>query len=71
MTPGREHEIEVARGQRYEPDRILSFDRAYVDYPWFDQLHRQGGVLRDPAEAQRALSGAAAAVSGPPAGVGG
>ena len=42
MTPGREHEIEVARGQRYEPDRILSFDRAYVDYHWFDQLHRQG-----------------------------
>ena len=23
MTPGREHEIEVARGQRYEPDSIL------------------------------------------------
>ena len=43
MTPGREHEIEVARGQRYEPDSILSFDRAYVDYPWFDQLHHQGG----------------------------
>ena len=42
MTPGREHEIEVARGQRYEPDRILTFDRAYVDYHWFDQLHRQG-----------------------------
>jgi putative transposase len=42
MTPGREHEIEVARGQRYEPDSILSFDRAYVDYHWFDQLHRQG-----------------------------
>ena len=38
MTPGREHEIEVARGQRYEPDSILSFDRAYVDYHWFDQL---------------------------------
>ena len=32
MTPGREHEIEVARGQRYEPDSILTFDRAYVDY---------------------------------------
>ena len=28
--------------QRYEPDSILSFDRAYVDYHWFDQLHRQG-----------------------------
>ena len=42
MTPGREHEIEVARGQRYEPDSILTFDRAYVDYHWFDQLHRQG-----------------------------
>ena len=51
MTPGREHEIEVARGQRYEPDSILTFDRAYVDYHWFDQLH----CLRDPAEAQRAL----------------
>ena len=24
MTPGREHEIEVARGQRYEPDSILT-----------------------------------------------
>ena len=32
----------MARGQRYEPDSILSFDRAYVDYHWFDQLHRQG-----------------------------
>ena len=42
MTPGREHEIEVARGQRYEPDSILTFDRAYVGYHWFDQLHRQG-----------------------------
>ena len=42
MTPGREHEIEVARGQRYEPDSILTFDRAYVDYHWFDQLHCQG-----------------------------
>ena len=42
MTPGRQHEIEVARGQRYEPDSILTFDRAYVEYHWFDQLHRQG-----------------------------
>ena len=43
MTPGREHEIEVARGQRYEPDSILTFDRAYVDYHWFDQLSTARG----------------------------
>ena len=36
ITPGREHEIEVARKQRYEPDSILIFDRGYVDYHWFD-----------------------------------
>ena len=42
MPPGGQHEIEVGRGERYEPDSILTFDRAYVDYPWFDQLHHQG-----------------------------
>ena len=42
ITPGREHEIQVARKQRYEPDSILTFDRGYLDYHWFDQLHRQG-----------------------------
>jgi putative transposase len=41
ITPGREHEIQVARRQRYEPDSILTFDRGYLDYHWFDQLHRQ------------------------------
>ena len=59
----------MARGQRYEPDSILSFDRAYVDYHWFDQAPPPGGVLRDPAEAQRALPGAGAAVGSPPPGV--
>ena len=42
ITPGREHEIQVARKQRYEPDSVLTFDRGYLDYHWFDQLHRQG-----------------------------
>jgi putative transposase len=42
ITPGREHEIQVARRQRYEPDSILTFDRGYLDYHWFDQLQRQG-----------------------------
>ena len=32
----------MARKQRYEPDSILTFDRGYLDYHWFDQLHRQG-----------------------------
>ena len=42
ITPGREQEIQVARQQRYEPDSILTFDRGYIDYHWFDQLHEQG-----------------------------
>jgi len=42
ITPGREHEIEVARKQHYQADSILIFDRGYVDYHWFDQIHRQG-----------------------------
>jgi hypothetical protein len=42
ITPGRESDITVARRQRYEPDSILTFDRGYIDYHWFEQLDRQG-----------------------------
>ncbi len=42
ITPAREHEIEVARKQSYQPDSIVTFDRAYIDYHWFDQLDNQG-----------------------------
>lgn len=42
ITTGRESDIEVARRQRYEPDSILTFDRGYIDYHWFEQLNGQG-----------------------------
>ena len=41
MTPGREHESRWHR-PALRTGQILTFDRAYVDYHWFDQLHRQG-----------------------------
>lgn len=41
MTVGKEHDIKVARKRSYEPDSILTFDRAYVDFHWFEQLDQQ------------------------------
>ena len=38
ITPGREHDVTVARRQHYEADSILVFDRAYNDYHWFRSL---------------------------------
>ena len=57
MTPGREHEIEVAR-PRYEPDRIL------MTGPTWTTGLTSTPVLRDPAEG-RALPGARAAAWAP------
>jgi hypothetical protein len=42
ITPGKVQEIEVARRLRFQPGTILIFDRAYVDYAWFEQLTQQG-----------------------------
>jgi len=42
VTAAKTRELEVARRQRYEPDSILTFDRGYTDFCWFDQLHHQG-----------------------------
>jgi len=42
ITSGKVQEIEVARRLRFQPGTILIFDRAYVDYEWFEQLTRQG-----------------------------
>ncbi len=42
ITTGKEHEVNQARLQQYEPDSILVFDRGYNDYHWFHQLHLQG-----------------------------
>jgi hypothetical protein len=42
ITDGKQHDVRVARGLRFEPGTILVMDRGYVDYAWFDQLTRNG-----------------------------
>ena len=42
ITPGKTHEIRVARQMKFEPGTILAFDRGYTDYEWFLELTRQG-----------------------------
>lgn len=42
ITPGKVQESEVARRLRFQPGTILIFDRAYVNYEWFEALTRQG-----------------------------
>jgi hypothetical protein len=41
LTPGKIHEIEVARQQRFEPGTLLVFDRGYTDIAWWLELSRQ------------------------------
>ena len=42
ITPGKTHEIQVARKMRWEPGTIVVFDRGYTDYDWFLELTRRG-----------------------------
>ncbi len=42
ITPGKTHEIQVARRLRFAPGTILVFDRGYADYRWFESLTQQG-----------------------------
>jgi Transposase DDE domain/Domain of unknown function (DUF4372) len=41
VTTGSTHDIHQARNLVLEPDSIVTFDRGYVDYAWFYQLHLQ------------------------------
>jgi hypothetical protein len=41
ITPGKTHEVKVARKLRFDPGTVLVFDRGYVDYGWFVELTRQ------------------------------
>lgn len=41
ITPGKTHEVKVARQLRFDPGTVLVFDRGYVDYQWFVELSRQ------------------------------
>jgi IS4 transposase len=42
LTPGKIHEIEVARRQPFQPGTLLVFDRGYTDIGWWLELSRQG-----------------------------
>ena len=42
ITPGKTHEIRVARQMRFAPDTLLVFDRGYTDYQWFEELTAKG-----------------------------
>jgi hypothetical protein len=41
ITTGSTHDIHEGRKLMLEPDSILAFDRGYIDYGWFYQLHVQ------------------------------
>ena len=41
VSTGSTHDIQQARQLVLEPDSIVTFDRGYVDYQWFYQLHLQ------------------------------
>jgi hypothetical protein len=42
LTEGKVHEIHIARQMKFAPGTIVVFDRAYVDYDWFEALNQQG-----------------------------
>jgi hypothetical protein len=42
ITPGKTHEIKVARQMKLEAGTIVVFDRGYADYDWFAELTAQG-----------------------------
>ena len=43
VTDGKTHDRQAVQDLHFEPDDLLIFDRAYLDYAWLYQLH-QGSV---------------------------
>ena len=41
ITPGKTHDLRVARQLEFEPGTVLVFDRGYIDYQWFVELSRR------------------------------
>ena len=41
ITTGSTHDIQEGRKLVLEPDSIMTFDRGYIDYRWFHQIHLQ------------------------------
>jgi putative transposase len=42
ITDGKTHEVTIGRNIRLPEGSILTMDRGYIDYQWFDDLNRQG-----------------------------
>lgn len=42
MTEGKTHEVNMARQVRLPKGSILTMDRGYIDYQWFNELNSQG-----------------------------
>ena len=41
-TPGKVHEINVAKSIDYQPGSMICMDRGYTDYDWWEELTRKG-----------------------------
>jgi putative transposase len=42
LTDGKTHEVNIGRTIKLPKGSILTMDRGYIDYQWFDDLNRQG-----------------------------
>jgi hypothetical protein len=42
VTEGKTHDRRAVQDMRFEPDDLLIFDRAYLDYAWLYRLHQDG-----------------------------
>ena len=42
VTDGKTHDLRAVQDLRFNPDDLLIFDRAYLDYAWLYQLHQDG-----------------------------
>ena len=42
ITDGKTHEVNMGRKVRLPEGSILTMDRGYIDYQWFDELNNQG-----------------------------
>jgi hypothetical protein len=42
ITDGKKHDVTVGRTLRFQPGTIVVFDKAYVDYDWWEQMTAEG-----------------------------
>jgi hypothetical protein len=42
VTDGKTHDRQAVKDLHFEPDDLLIFDRAYLDYAWLYRLHQDG-----------------------------